>query len=60
MKTFTTQQAANLKFTALSKKEMAKIGGGLSADMTAKERCEYNNVGRCGACDKDGTFTPCA
>ncbi|MFA6248310.1 MAG: hypothetical protein WC615_15335 [Mucilaginibacter sp.] len=29
-------------------------------DMTAKERCEYNNVGRCGACDKDGVFIPCA
>ena len=28
-------------------------------DMTPKERCEYNNVGRCGACDTDGTFTPC-
>jgi len=61
MKTNSTQQASNLKFTALSKKEMSKIGGGgLPGDMTPKERCEYNNVGRCGACDKDGTFTPCA
>ncbi|MFA6038617.1 MAG: hypothetical protein WC748_10910 [Legionellales bacterium] len=29
-------------------------------DMTPKERCEYNNVGRCGVCDKDGIFTACA
>lgn len=29
-------------------------------DMTPKERCEYNNVGRCGGCDTDGIFTPCA
>jgi hypothetical protein len=60
MKTNSTQQASNFKFTALSKKEMSKIGGGLSGDMTPKERCEYNNVGRCGTCDKDGTFTACA
>jgi hypothetical protein len=40
---------------------MSKIGGGcVDGDMTAKERCEYNNVGRCGACDKDGNFTACA
>lgn len=29
-------------------------------DMTAKERCEYNNVGRCGVCDDEGRFTACA
>jgi hypothetical protein len=41
---------------ALSKElSMQKVG-----DMTAKERCEYNNVGRCGVCDKDGTFIACA
>jgi hypothetical protein len=61
MKTNLNQPAQKAKFTALTKKEMAKIGGGgLPGDMTAKERCEYNNVGRCGYCDKDGIFTPCA
>ncbi|MBD1387538.1 hypothetical protein IDJ75_19795 [Mucilaginibacter rigui] len=47
------------RLSKLSKKEMAKIGGG-TCDMTPQERCEYNNVGRCGACDKEGVFTPCA
>ena len=61
MKTNFTQTASRLKFTALSKQDMAKIGGGgVDGDMTPKERCEYNNVGRCGACDKDGNFTACA
>ncbi|MFA6038616.1 MAG: hypothetical protein WC748_10905 [Legionellales bacterium] len=61
MKTNSPQQASNLKFSVLSKKEMSKIGGGgVPADMTPKERCEYNNVGRCGACDKDGVFVACA
>ena len=61
MKTTLTQAASAMKFTMLSKKEMAKIGGGcVDGDMTPKERCEYNNVGRCGACDKDGNFTACA
>ncbi|MFA6038615.1 MAG: hypothetical protein WC748_10900 [Legionellales bacterium] len=61
MKTNLNQPAQKVKFTALTKKEMAKIaGGGLPGDMTAKERCEYNHVGYCGACDKDGTWIPCA
>jgi hypothetical protein len=54
-----TQKVPMAKFNALSKKEMAKIGGGV-CDMTPKERCEYNNVGRCGACDNDGIFVACA
>ena len=29
-------------------------------DLTPKERCEADHVGRCGACDDDGTFTACA
>nr|WP_067055896.1 hypothetical protein [Mucilaginibacter sp. L294] len=61
MKTNLTQPASKMKFTALSKQEMAKIGGGaVNGDMTPKERCEYNHVGYCGACDKDGNFTACA
>jgi hypothetical protein len=48
-----------IKISTLTKKEMAKIGGG-ECDMTPKERCEYNNVGRCGTCDNDGIFTACA
>ncbi|MBD1387540.1 hypothetical protein IDJ75_19805 [Mucilaginibacter rigui] len=61
MKANLNQELQKVKFTALKKKEMAKIGGGgLPGDMTAKERCEFNNVGRCGACDKDGIFTACA
>jgi len=59
MKTNPTQPASKMKFTPLSRKEMAKIAGG-DGDMSPKERCEYNNVGRCGACDKDGNFTACA
>ncbi|MCQ6960022.1 hypothetical protein [Mucilaginibacter aquariorum] len=30
------------------------------SDLTPKERCEADHVGRCGACDDDGTFTACA
>ncbi|MES2063143.1 MAG: hypothetical protein V4456_14550 [Bacteroidota bacterium] len=63
MKTNLTQPVSKMKFTVLSKKEMSKIGGGAGwgdGDMSPKERCEYNNVGRCGACDKDGNFTACA
>lgn len=48
-----------VKFTALSKKQMAQIGGG-ECDMTPQERCEFDHVGRCGTCDKDGTWTACA
>ena len=59
METNLKKGAQKVNFTALSKTQMAKIGGG-ACDMTPKERCEYNNVGRCGACDNDGTFTPCA
>jgi hypothetical protein len=59
MKTDLTKEAQKTKFTVLSKTEMAKIGGG-GVDMTAKERCEYDHVGRCGACDKDGTWVACA
>lgn len=32
----------------------------LKGDLTPKERCEADHVGRCGACDDDGTFTACA
>lgn len=39
-----------------SKALLLKKGG----DMTAKERCEYNNVGRCGYCNSDGVFIACA
>jgi bacteriocin-like protein len=63
MKTNLNQTAGKVRFAALTKKEMAKVsGGGLpgTGDMTPKERCEYNNVGRCGACDKEGVFIPCA
>ena len=49
-----------VKFTPLSKAQMAKIGGGTVGDMTPKERCEYDHVGRCGVCTKDGTFVACA
>lgn len=59
MKTDLTKGEQKVKFTPLSKTEMAKIGGG-TGDMTAKERCEYDHVGRCGVCDKDGTWTACA
>jgi hypothetical protein len=59
MKTNLTQLASKAKFTTLSRNEMAKIAGG-DGDMSPKERCEYNNVGRCGACDKNGYFTACA
>lgn len=59
MKINLTQKESKLKFTALSRKEMARVTGG-DGDMTAKERCEYNNVGRCGACDNAGNFTACA
>ena len=34
-----------VKFTALSKKQMAQIGGG-ECDMTPQERCEFDHVGR--------------
>ncbi|MES2269053.1 MAG: hypothetical protein V4520_19975 [Bacteroidota bacterium] len=43
----------------LSRESMKKIKGGLE-DLTPKERCEADHVGRCGDCDKDGYFTPCA
>jgi hypothetical protein len=59
MEAIVNQRLQKVKFAALTKKEMAKIGGGV-CDMTPKERCEYNNVGRCGVCDTDGTFTACA
>jgi hypothetical protein len=58
MKTDLTKDGQKVKFTVLSKTEMAKIGGGV--DMTAKERCEYDHVGRCGACDANGVWTACA
>lgn len=58
MKKELTQEGQNGKFTVLSKTEMAKIGGG--GDMTAKERCEYDHVGRCGACDANGVWVACA
>lgn len=58
MKTDLTKDGQKVKFTVLSKTEMAKIGGG--GDMTAKERCEYDHVGRCGVCDTNGTWTACA
>ena len=32
----------------------------LKSELTPKERCEADHVGRCGACDDDGTFTACA
>ena len=59
MKTDLTKEVQKVKFTALSKTEMAKIGGG-TGDMTAKERCEYDHVGRCGACDANGVWVACA
>lgn len=59
METNLNNELQKVRFSKLSKKEMAIIGGGV-CDMTPQERCEYNNVGRCGACDKDGVFTPCA
>ncbi|MFD0766035.1 hypothetical protein ACFQZI_14325 [Mucilaginibacter lutimaris] len=43
----------------LSRESMKQIKGALS-DLTPKERCEADHVGRCGDCDKDGYFTPCA
>jgi len=59
METKLNQGPQKVRLSKLSKKEMSKIGGG-ACDMTPKERCEYNNVGRCGVCDNDGVFTPCA
>lgn len=53
------REMQKVTFTSLSKKQMAQIGGG-ECDMTPKERCEFNHVGVCGTCDKDGTFTACA
>lgn len=43
----------------LSREMMRQIKGGVS-DLTPKERCEADHAGRCGSCDNDGYFTPCA
>lgn len=43
----------------LSRETMRQIKGGVS-DLTPKERCEADHAGRCGSCDNDGYFTPCA
>jgi hypothetical protein len=59
METNLKKSIQKVKFATLSKTQMANIGGGC-CDMTPKERCEYDHVGRCGACDTDGTWIACA
>jgi hypothetical protein len=51
-----TEKAPKKQLIVASRALLAKVGG----DMTAKERCEYDHVGRCGVCDKDGIFIACA
>lgn len=50
------EKALKKQLIVASRALLAKVG----ADMTPKERCEYDRVGQCGVCDKDGTFTACA
>ncbi|MET3978657.1 hypothetical protein ABIB62_001226 [Mucilaginibacter sp. UYP25] len=44
------------KVIVVSAELLAKNKG----DLTPKERCEADHAGRCGSCDNDGYFTPCA
>jgi hypothetical protein len=50
------EKAPKKQLIVASRALLAKVGG----DMTLKERCEYDHVGRCGACDNEGRFTACA
>ena len=60
MENYVNNQALNEgQNVRLSRESMKQIRGGVS-DLTPKERCEADHAGRCGSCDNDGYFTPCA
>ncbi|GGH18598.1 hypothetical protein [Mucilaginibacter phyllosphaerae] len=53
------QDLKSVNFTALSRDAMKNVLGA-AADLTKQQYCEADHVGRCGVCDKQGVFTPCA